>query len=141
MASSMNSNNNNNNISNTSENERCSRAVQFQSQGMEESMDYNVLQQYQTHLNNTLTLKQHLLKQLTLLYGQLDECRNMQELMDVLMTQRQLLQSIFTLEKNTGVSQEAPTVKWSKYGLDVEQYLVETGRADLVERSGYPFHD
>lgn len=114
---------------------------QFQQQALDESMDYRVLQQYRTHLNNTLTLKQHLLKQLTLLYSQLDECRNMQELMDVLMTQRQLLQSIFTLEKNTGASQAAPTVKWSKYGLDVEQYLVEMGRADLVERSAYPFHD
>lgn len=118
-----------------------SRVKEFQSQDLEKSMDNRVLSQHQTHLNNTLTLKQHLLKQLTVLYGQLDECRNMQELMDVLMTQRQLLQSIFTLEKSSGVVSASPSISWAKYGLDIEQYLVSIGRADLVERSGYPFHD
>lgn len=117
------------------------RVKQFQAQSLEESMDQNVLKQYHAHLNNRLTLKQHLLKQLSVLYGRLDNCRNMQELTDVLLVERELLRSIFTLEKDGGVGQAGPSISWRKYGLDVEKYLVDIGRADLVERCGYPFHD
>ncbi|SCV04101.1 LAME_0H15764g1_1 [Lachancea meyersii CBS 8951] len=130
---------------------------QFQEEDLAENPDYALLKHTKAHLQNRQLRKKYLVKQLQLLYAQLDKTRNYQEFVDTLMGSRQLLSEIFALEKHKERSSVvtpvirngarssdlvAPSVNWSHYGIDVEEYLLASDASrDLVHQSGWVFHD
>ncbi|SCU92816.1 LAFA_0F13058g1_1 [Lachancea sp. 'fantastica'] len=136
---------------------------QFQEEDLAENSDYALLKHTRAHLQNKLLRKKYLVKQLQLLYAQLDKTRNYQEFVDTLMGSRPLLREVFALEQHSKLSSQVtaearqnqhqqqhsswgdvatPSIKWSKYGVDVEEYLLANDASrDLVHQSGWVFHD
>ncbi|SCW00290.1 LAFE_0C00892g1_1 [Lachancea fermentati] len=112
---------------------------QFQEEELSANADYSVLEHTRSHLHNKLLQRKYFLKQLQLLYAQLDKTRNYQEFVDTLIGNRELLREIFVLDRQEKLV--SPTVEWSKYGVDVEAYLMEHGNRQLVNESGWVFKD
>ncbi|AET38238.1 Ahc2p Ecym_2517 [Eremothecium cymbalariae DBVPG len=113
----------------------------FQKEPLEENRDYVVLQQARDHAAGQLPDLRYLSKQMQQLYQQLDKTRNYQEFVDVLMKNKPLLREIFTLEKMSQRAAVSPKINWRKYGLDVEEYLIENHREALGEDCGWAFND
>ncbi|CEP61093.1 Ahc2p LALA0_S02e06568g [Lachancea lanzarotensis] len=134
---------------------------QFQEDDLAENSDYALLKHTKAHLQNKLLRKKYLVKQLQVLYAQLDKTRNYQEFVDTLMGSRQLLREVFALEQHSETSSKVtsevrhhhhhhssrsdvttPSINWNKYGIDVEEYLLANDASrDLVHQSGWVFHD
>ncbi|AGO13648.1 AaceriAGL228Cp [[Ashbya] aceris (nom. inval.)] len=115
--------------------------AKFQAEPLHDSRDYVVLQQARRHADRRLAEVRYVAKQMQQLYQQLDKTRNYQEFVDVLMNNRALLREVFTLEKNTARRVATPRVQWSKYGVDVEAYVIERGRSALGAACGWGFED
>ncbi|CUS23398.1 LAQU0S09e03862g1_1 [Lachancea quebecensis] len=125
----------------------CELVRRFQEQELSENADYALLQHSRAHLHNKLMQKKFFLKQLRLLYAQLDKTHNYQELVDALVGHRALLREIFAMERGARRARRAhapPMIAWHKYGVDVEQYLLaqdDAASRALVHQSGWVFHD
>lgn len=100
---------------------------EFQNEAIDADLDYCTLKHQKTYLESKLLQKKYLTKRLQLIYSQIDKTRNYQEFVDVLMNSKSLLREIFTLEGQNErlktVNGSEPEIDWSKYGLDVSQYI------------------
>ncbi|AMD22554.1 HHL216Wp [Eremothecium sinecaudum] len=113
----------------------------FQKEPLEENRDYMVLQQAKNHVERRLPEMKYLSKQMQQLYQLLDKTRNYQEFVDVLMNNGPLLQEIFMLERHTQRKPPTPRINWRKFGLDVEEYLIENHMEGLGADCGWAFND
>lgn len=100
---------------------------EFQDEAIDADLDYCTLTHQKTYLESKLLQKKYLTKRLQLIYSQIDKTRNYQEFVDVLMNSKSLLREIFTLEGQNErlktVNGSEPEIYWSKFGLDVSQYI------------------
>lgn len=100
---------------------------EFQDEAINANLDYCMLTHQKTYLENKLLQRKYLNKRLQLIYSQIDKTRNYQEFVDVLMNSKSLLREIFTLEGQNErlktMNDSEPEIDWSKYGLDVSQYI------------------
>lgn len=101
----------------------------LQENDLNENIDYRVMQQQETQLNNISNRQNELIDKLQLLYGKLDAVKNHEEFTDLLANNSSLLREIFTMEScqrsESALNHRAPNIDWSKYGLDIEDYIAD----------------
>lgn len=101
----------------------------LQEKDIGENVDYQLLKQQETHLNNVLNRQENVTSKLRLLYEKLEGVRNHQEFTDMLANNKTLLREIFTLEgaqrNQSTLNHVAPNIDWSKYGVDIEDYIAQ----------------
>lgn len=112
----------------------------LQEHDLEENKDYRILKQQEKHLNNLLSRQDDMTSDLQLLYEKLDAVKNHQEFTDLLANNTSLLREIFTRENaqrnRSRLNQVAPTIDWSKYGLNIDDYISENDELASLQNDG-----
>ncbi|CAL9733361.1 hypothetical protein MOSE0_A04082 [Monosporozyma servazzii] len=112
----------------------------LQEQDLDENNDYRILKQQERHLNNILSRQDDMTSKLQLLYEKLDAVKNHQEFTDLLANNTSLLREVFTKENaqrnQSRLNQVAPTIDWSKYGLNIDNYISEHDELTSLQNHG-----
>ncbi|SCU77402.1 LAMI_0A01024g1_1 [Lachancea mirantina] len=108
----------------------------FQAADLTDNSDFSLLAHASTHLHGKLRQQTGFVKQLQLLYAELDKTHSYQELVEALAANRSLLREVFTLEAGgrarSAAAAHAPTVDWTRYGIDAGDYATRYAPAPLA---------
>ncbi|CAI4056835.1 Ahc2p SKDI_03G1400 [Saccharomyces kudriavzevii IFO 1802] len=115
--------------------------AKFQGTDLHQDVDYAVLEQRRTQLEALIVERESFIKNLCSLSHKIQNTKNYQEFVDVLMESRDLLREIFTVEngfqKQKWVNHDdIPQVDWDKFAISMNAYIAENDKLLAMYEDG-----